>query len=652
MPVTMDASGGVVVAKPAGALGATLAMLLFVLLAAWLAWGALEERKQAALQQRLQAEANGIALKVEERFRGYRQVLRGARALYMASDTVEGREWAEYVAGLTLSEDYRGIQGVGFSRWLTPAARLELEARMQAAGLAGYKVWPAGEREHYSAIVALEPLDTRNRRALGFDMFSEPTRREAMTRAVEVSEGALSGPVVLVQEDGVAQQRGVLLYLAVFRSGFSASDVATRWRELQGWVYSPFRMDDLMEGALGRFTSDMRLKVLDLSPGSQPALLFDSEPESGEGPANALRYERRLVLGGREWLLEFSTRPDFSVGERPLVELGVIVLIGSLLLAVTWSLAVTRARARALAIVSGSLRQREAQYRAIVNLSHEGIATVDQRWRLTYVNPRLAEMLRQSANELLGTSFCTYCPDLGDELAGERAERLRQGNGRSLEMELQREDGSKLTVLVSDAPLVDADGRLSGATLMVVDITERKAAERRINYLATHDGLTDIPNRARFEELLGAAIARAARYQHSFALLFVDLDHFKEVNDSHGHLVGDALLVEAVKRMKSCLRASDTPARQGGDEFVVLLPETKSTQDAERVAEKIRAELARPFEVEGCNLNISSSIGVVFYPQHGRDADALLRHADEAMYRAKSAGRNRVAVCDAAGEKV
>lgn len=651
MPVTMDASGGAAGHKPAGALGVTSAMLAFVLLAAWLAWGALEQRKEAALQQRLQAEANGIALKVEERFRGYRQVLRGARALYMASDSVEGREWAEYVAGLTLSEDYRGIQGVGFSRWLTPAARLELEARMQADGLTGYRVWPAGEREHYSAIVALEPQDRRNRRALGFDMFSDPTRREAMTRAVEVSEGALSGPVVLVQEDGVAQQRGVLLYLAVFRGGVKANDTISRWQELQGWVYSPFRMDDLMEGALGRFTSDMRVRVRDLSPGSQPALLFDSEPDASD-EAGALRYERRLVLGGREWLLEFSARPDFSAGERPLVELGVIVLIGGLLLVVTWSLAVTRARARALAIVSGSLRQREAQYRAIVNLSHEGIATVDQDGRLTYVNPRLAEMLRQPADKLRGGSFCRYCPDLCNEPASERAERLRQGNGRSLEMELEREDGSQLTVLVSDAPLVDADGRLNGATLMVVDITERKASERRINHLATHDGLTDIANRARFEELLGEAIVRAARYQHSFALLFVDLDHFKEVNDSHGHLVGDALLVEAVKRMKICLRASDTPARQGGDEFVVLLPETKSLQDAERVAEKIRVELARPFEVEGCTLNISSSIGVVFYPEHGGDADTLLRHADEAMYRAKSAGRNRVAVYGADSEKV
>jgi len=648
MPFTMD-GGDKPASKSASALGVTLAMLIFVLLAAWLAWGALEERKQVALQQRLQAEANGIALKVEERFRGYRQVLRGARALYMASDSVEGREWAEYVAGLTLSEDYRGIQGVGFSRWLTPAERHELEARMQADGLASYKVWPEGEREHYSAIVTLEPLDRRNRRALGFDMYSEPTRREAMRRAVEVSEGALSGPVVLVQEDGVAQQQGVLLYLAVFHAGFRASDAAARWQELQGWVYSPFRMDDLMEGALGRFTSDMRLKVLDLSPGSEPVLLFDSDPDEEKEAAEALRYERRLVLGGREWLLEFSALPDFSAGERPLVELGVIVLIGSLLLAVTWSLAVTRARAQALAIVSGSLRQREAQYRAIVNLSHEGIATVDKGWRLTYVNPRLAEMLRQPAGKLRGVSFCRYCPDLCNEPVEERTTRLRQGNGRSLEVELEREDSGKLTVLVSDAPLVDADGNLSGATLMVVDITERKAAERRINHLATHDGLTDIANRARFEELLAEAIARAARYQHSFALLFVDLDHFKEVNDSHGHLVGDALLVEAVKRMKSCLRASDTPARQGGDEFVVLLPETKSPQDAERVAEKIRLELARSFEVEGCNLSISSSIGVVYYPEHGRDADTLLRHADEAMYRAKSAGRNRVAVYEMDG---
>jgi diguanylate cyclase (GGDEF)-like protein len=175
------------------------------------------------------------------------------------------------------------------------------------------------------------------------------------------------------------------------------------------------------------------------------------------------------------------------------------------------------------------------------------------------------------------------------------------------------------------------------------DISERKLAERRIEHLAGHDPLTGIPNRRRFCEPFGETLARARRCAHRFALLFVDLDRFKAINDGYGHLVGDRLLVEAPRRMHGCLRASDTLGRRGGDEFVVLLPEIDAARDAEAVAEKIRVALAQPFVLDGRELCISTSIGIVLYPEHGDDEDTLVRHADEAMYRAKSEGRNRTA---------
>jgi diguanylate cyclase (GGDEF)-like protein len=193
---------------------------------------------------------------------------------------------------------------------------------------------------------------------------------------------------------------------------------------------------------------------------------------------------------------------------------------------------------------------------------------------------------------------------------------------------------------VSDAPLTDAAGRFKGAIVMIADISERKKAERRIEHQATHDPLTGIPNRLRFGELLSQTIVRARRYSHRFALLFVDLDCFKEVNDNHGHAVGDRVLIEAAHRMQGCLRGSDTLGRRGGDEFVVLLPEIEGSEDADVVAEKIRLALVRPFVLDGLEVRISSSIGIVLFPEHGEDEHILMRRADEAMYRAKSAGRN------------
>jgi diguanylate cyclase (GGDEF)-like protein/PAS domain S-box-containing protein len=190
-------------------------------------------------------------------------------------------------------------------------------------------------------------------------------------------------------------------------------------------------------------------------------------------------------------------------------------------------------------------------------------------------------------------------------------------------------------------PHRDSSSAIVGVIGLVRDITERKSAEQQIEYQAYHDALTGLANRRLFQEHLSLALALAQRRRTLVAVLFLDLDHFKVVNDSLGHSVGDALLNQIARRLKAAVREGDTVARVGGDEFTIVLQEVQRREEAAAVANKVLATVAEPVQVNGHRLYITTSIGITLFPEDGDDAETLLRNADSAMYRAKSEGRNR-----------
>jgi diguanylate cyclase (GGDEF)-like protein len=208
----------------------------------------------------------------------------------------------------------------------------------------------------------------------------------------------------------------------------------------------------------------------------------------------------------------------------------------------------------------------------------------------------------------------------------------------------RKKSGEVYVEWLSIKRVLDDKGQLTHHVAVFSDITARKAAEGRIRHLAMHDALTDLPNRTLLTERIEQAIVRARREKSRLGLMYFDLDKFKPINDSLGHEVGDLLLKAVARRAVDCVRESDTVARIGGDEFVVLLPVLAEERDALMVAEKIRAALNQPFQVAGNTLNISTSIGLTIYPEHGVDEQMLTRNADAAMYQAKTQGRNRVVV--------
>jgi diguanylate cyclase (GGDEF)-like protein/PAS domain S-box-containing protein len=204
----------------------------------------------------------------------------------------------------------------------------------------------------------------------------------------------------------------------------------------------------------------------------------------------------------------------------------------------------------------------------------------------------------------------------------------------------QRKDGLQVDISLAIAPLRDQDGKVIGILSMMTDISERKQTEEKMKYLSYYDMLTELPNRRLFLDRLNIALTRAKRNQLKVAVLFIDLDRFKLINDSLGHSFGDQLLQAVAKRLTSCLREVDTTSRQGGDEFSIIIPDVTSEHDAAKVAQRVIKVLSRPYHIGTQEIFVTPSIGISLYPHDGRDMETLIQNADSAMYRAKQQGKN------------
>ena len=279
---------------------------------------------------------------------------------------------------------------------------------------------------------------------------------------------------------------------------------------------------------------------------------------------------------------------------------------------------------------------REARQRAVLETAAEGIITVNPAGRIESFNKAAESIFACRAEEVMNTPFA-------DLLSAEDTASFLSPSGEpavclGTELTGVRKDGVGFHLTLSVSEAIAAHSRCF--TLLVQDISERHAFESRLAYQATHDALTGLPNRTLYNDRLVLALAHAARQEHILAVLFLDLDRFKYINDTLGHDIGDELLKVVAERLKSNLRQEDTLARVGGDEFTVILPSLRHVDHAAVVAQNILKVLERPFSIAGQELFISSSIGISFYPFDNNDASALSKNADTAMYVAKSRGGN------------
>jgi diguanylate cyclase (GGDEF)-like protein/PAS domain S-box-containing protein len=280
----------------------------------------------------------------------------------------------------------------------------------------------------------------------------------------------------------------------------------------------------------------------------------------------------------------------------------------------------------------------------VINTMDEAVAVTDADNLIVSVNPAFTAVTGYAPEEVIGKDPKLLASGTNPpELYRDMWTTLTTGGNWRGEIRNRTKSGKPYVEWLSVKQVRDGNGLPTHHVAVFSDITERKKLEERMHRLANYDALTGLPNRTLFSDRLQQAVAKARRDRTRMAVLYVDLDKFKPVNDMFGHHAGDLLLKEVAGRLKSCLRReSDTVVRMGGDEFVVILPEISARGEATMVAQKILYVLSRPFETAARRIEISSTIGVAVFPEDGADGQRLLKSADAAMYRAKEAGRNRV----------
>ena len=754
----------------------------------------LSAEREASLV-RFDSRVQDVVSELQQRLDETARLLRSAAALFAISREMGRSDWKAFADGQNLQDAYPGLMGLGYAVLIQPEEVERVQTALHLEGFSDYTVWPPGKRQEYAPVLYREPLTAGNQRALGFDMLTEPVRRDALERSRDSGVPALSQGALLGENDS-ARYIGAVMAMPVYRKLLPHGTVVQRQEAITGWVYTPIHLTRLMSEIAQRRANELSVELWDSKPNqARQERLFESghaTPDRGMRLAPAHRAERTLEFGGRRWTLRLAAAPEFDAGQpssRSELVLAGGVAITMLMALLVGTLLNMRGRALQLAErLSAAYRASEARVRTVLDNAAEGILTIDAAGRVLSANPAARVLLglpadglpeqplsallpvemdeltsqlampagaeaapracrrevtlcrlagkaeltlmlaasevqmedgarryvlllsdvselhraRARANEasalndtiLANAPFCVIATDRAgrvrsinpagatllsyapSELVGRDVARTLlvqdettdvkrlsagaadgsdmalgmraiRGEREEVECMLVRRDGSHVPVVLALAPLLDPEGKPNGLLGIAYDITERRRSEAYIRHMAHHDELTGLPNRALLQERAGMAVDMARGTGKQMAVLLIDLDRFKHINDSLGHHAGDVVLCAVAARLKQCLRGTDTVARMGGDEFVILLPQIDSPQQAERVAAKLLEAMAEPVQAGPHRLTVTPSIGIACHPRDGDELTTLLRNADVAMYQSKTNGRNGYKLYDA-----
>jgi diguanylate cyclase (GGDEF)-like protein/PAS domain S-box-containing protein len=586
----------------------------------------------------LQASAAQIAVTTRTTLDGYADQIASAVALFSQSGLIDRAAFHRYVKQLDLYRRYTGIYGLGLISWVPATGLPDFVAGWRADGLPGYSVAPTGARPAYCLISQIEQQNLSSSIPLvGFDLCTVPQLDAALSAATT------SGQVQALAESTLGPApayKGNFVLVAPVYSGDPTTPAQRRAQRI-GWVAALVEGGQLLHAALAPAGSHLDVELFAGSAVS-PRQLVVSSPTGLKPSAQGTVTEHFTDNG--TWTLRFRPRAG-AAGPRSALEgpavllvLGVLLNLG--LAALVWDLGRGRLRARR------SFMESEQRFQSMASSSPVGILELSRDGTAQYFNLRLMEIAGVDERFLRERRWldCVH-PDDRAAVTALSQSAWQSKDDVGVDFRLVRPSGEVRNVRILAAPVTVGTGEPMSFVATVQDVTEEVAATGALAFQAMHDPLTKLPNRALFLDRLSVELGHAARSGSDVAVMFLDLDRFKVVNDGLGHQAGDELLKTVAVRLRAVVRAGETVARLGGDEFTFIFHEVDGATAAATLAERILVALAKPMEIEGREVVVTGSIGIVL-PAPGAQASEVLRDADAGMYRAKESGRARFEIFD------
>jgi PAS domain S-box-containing protein len=447
------------------------------------------ERERDLVQVRFVAEAAQAAALLRQKLLVYELATRGGVSLFATVDRPTVRQWRNYVDGLDLPRRFPGMMGLGFAESLTPGELQSLQIELRDAGQGLFELRPRGVRDLYGPILYLEPQSEDNRAAIGYDMYSDQVRAEAMAAARDTGMTRMSGGVHLVQDADRPDALGVLIYSPVYRSGALPASIAARREAFTGWVYTLFRMRVFITRALGELPEPISLRIVDVTGGGEQLLYpIADDDEAFEARADAQRHRVTEEFHGRQWRIDFQSPPvapglaNRTTGLQNTLAIGLLASL--LMFAVALSLARTQSQAQRIAVrMSESHRRSELRFRNAMRFSAIGQALLDRHGTIVEANLALADILRSSPDELDGTAFHAYFSDGKADISNSGELRVAEAGVYQATRSLRRNDGELRHLRVTFAPVPGDTGKEVDNLVQVEDVTERLRAEAQVNAL-------------------------------------------------------------------------------------------------------------------------------------------------------------------------